>query len=199
VIGKQIETRIGAIDWPCVSRDLDGQAWAIVPNLLNHAETDSIAGLHGREECFRSRVVMDRHGFGRGEYRYFSYPLPDLVEALRTFAYPRLAPIADRWQERTGQAARFPADHAAFLERRHHAGQTRPTPLLLKYGPDDYNCLHRDLYGEHVFPLQIALKLFAACSRPAARRCFSAPWAETNAIPCRFSAPTRFPLSTTRP
>jgi len=102
---------------------------------------------------------MGRHGFGRGEYRYFAYPLPDFVQALRTSAYRRLAPIANRWHERMGKEARFPDDHGAFLDRCHRAGQQRPTPLLLEYGPDDYNCLHRDLYGEHVFPLQMAILL----------------------------------------
>jgi hypothetical protein len=154
-----VAPRIGAIDWPRVSADLDAQGWAILPKLLDHAEADAIAGLYRQEAGFRSRVVMARHGFGRGEYRYFSYPLPDLIQSLRTCAYPRLAPIANRWHERLGNPVRFPEEHAAFLARCHAAGQTRPTPLLLEYGPDDYNCLHRDLYGEHVFPLQIAILL----------------------------------------
>ena len=154
-----IEHRVDTINWSRVSAELDAQGWAILPNLLTHAEADSIADLYGREGGFRSRVVMARHGFGRGEYRYFSYPLPDLIEALRSSAYRQLVPIANRWQERIGKPVRFPDDHAAFLERCHRAGQIRPTPLLLEYGPGDYNCLHRDLYGDHVFPLQIAILL----------------------------------------
>lgn len=157
--GGSIARRIEAVDWPRVSAELDGQGWAILPKLLDPAEADAIAGLYAREAGFRSRVVMARHGFGRGEYRYFSYPLPDPVQSLRAAAYPRLAPIANRWHERMGNAVRFPDDHGAFLDRCHQDGQTRPTPLLLEYGPDDYNCLHRDLYGEHVFPLQIAVLL----------------------------------------
>jgi hypothetical protein len=133
----------------------------MLPGLLGHAEADAIAALYGEADGFRSRVVMARHGFGRGEYRYFSYPLPPLIEALRTAAYPRLAPIANDWQARLDKDIRFPDEHAAFLQRCHEAGQTRPTPLLLEYGPGDYNCLHRDLYGEHVFPLQIAILLDA--------------------------------------
>jgi hypothetical protein len=156
-----IEQRLGAIDWPRVQGDLDAQGWAILPGLLSHAEADAISGLYGQEDGFRSRVVMASHGFGRGEYRYFSYPLPPLVMSLRTAAYRRLAPIANDWQARLGRDGRFPNEHAAFLERCHRAGQTRPTPLLLEYGPGDYNCLHRDLYGEHVFPLQIAILLDA--------------------------------------
>ncbi len=156
-----IEQRVAAIDWPRVGTDLDAQGWAILPRLLQSAEADAIAALYGREDGFRSRVVMASHGYGRGEYRYFSYPLPPLVEALRTAAYPRLAPIANAWQARMGKDARFPGEHAAFLERCHQSGQTRPTPLLLEYGPGDYNCLHRDLYGEHVFPLQLAILLDA--------------------------------------
>jgi uncharacterized protein len=159
VSASGIGERIAGIDWPRVAADLDAQGWAILPGLLSHAETDSVASLYGREDGFRSRVVMARHGYGRGEYRYFSYPLPPLVEALRTTAYPRLAPIANGWQARMGKEVRFPDEHAAFLARCHDAGQTRPTPLLLQYGPGDYNCLHRDLYGEHVFPLQIAILL----------------------------------------
>jgi hypothetical protein len=159
VSAGEIEQRIGAIDWPRVSTDLDAQGWAILPNLLSPGEADSIAGLYSGEEGFRSHVVMARHGFGRGEYRYFSYPLPDLIQSLRASAYAHLAPIANRWHERMGKAVRFPHDHASFLERCRRAGQSRPTPLLLQYGPGDYNCLHRDLYGEHVFPLQIAILL----------------------------------------
>lgn len=154
-----VAARLDIVDWLQVTADLDAQGWAILPGLLALAEADAIAGLYPHEEGFRSRVVMARHGFGRGEYRYFSYPLPPLIQTLRAAAYPRLAPIANRWQERMGQAVRFPDDHAEFLARCHAAGQVRPTPLLLEYGPGDYNCLHRDLYGEHVFPLQLAVLL----------------------------------------
>ena len=157
--GCEIAGRLGGVDWPRVHGDLDAQGWAILPGLLSHAEADAVGGLYAFEDGFRSRVVMARHGYGRGEYRYFSYPLPSLIDALRTAAYPRLAPIANGWQARMGKAVRFPHDHAAFLARCHAAGQTRPTPLLLEYGPGDYNCLHRDLYGEHVFPLQLAVLL----------------------------------------
>ncbi len=154
-----IEQRIETIDWSGAATDLDAQGWAILPGLLSPAQADAIAGLYAQDEGFRSRVVMARHGFGSGEYRYFSYPLPPLIQGLRACAYPHLAPIANRWQARMGKETRFPEDHAAFLERCHLAGQSRPTPLLLQYGPGDYNCLHRDLYGEHVFPLQIVILL----------------------------------------
>jgi uncharacterized protein len=151
--------RVGAIDWPAASADLDAQGWAIFPWLLSAPECDAIVGLYGNEERFRSQVIMARHGYGRGEYKYFAYPLPELVEGLRTALYPRLAPIANQWHEAMGIDVRFPPDHAAFIERCHAAGQTRPTPLLLQYGKNDYNCLHQDLYGEHVFPLQVAILL----------------------------------------
>jgi hypothetical protein len=157
--GAAIEARLDRLDWARVHADLDAQGWALAPSLLTHAEADAISGLYRRPEGFRSHVVMARHGFGRGEYKYFSYPLPPLIQSLRSAAYARLAPIANRWGERLGQAVRFPAEHAAFLERCHAAGQVRPTPLLLEYGPEDYNCLHRDLYGEQVFPIQIAILL----------------------------------------
>lgn len=154
-----ITARLEDADWAKLQADLDAQGWAILPNLLASAEADSVAGLYHRKDSFRSHVVMARHGFGRGEYKYFSYPLPPLVQDLRTAAYPHLALIANQWHERMGKDARFPSDHAAFLKRCHQAGQTRPTPLLLEYAPEDYNCLHRDLYGEHVFPLQLAVLL----------------------------------------
>jgi hypothetical protein len=154
-----ILARVEALDWPKVHADLDGQGWAVASQLLTYPEADLVAALYQHEEGFRSHIVMARHGFGRGEYKYFGYPLPPLVQALRTAAYPHLVPIANQWQERLGLELRFPDDHAAFLKRCHRAGQVRPTPLLLEYGPDDYNCLHRDLYGDHVFPLQIAILL----------------------------------------
>ena len=152
------ETR-ARIDWAGAARELDAQGWTVLPGLLGADEADGVAALYDQEGGFRSRVVMAQHGFGRGEYRYFSYPLPPVVQELRAGLYPRLAPIANAWQARMGKVERFPADHASYLERCHAAGQTRPTPLLLKYGEGDYNCLHQDLYGEHVFPLQLAILL----------------------------------------
>lgn len=149
------------IDWEAVRADLDGQGWAILPGLLSAAECDATAALYGPGPMFRSHVAMARHGFGSGEYRYFAYPLPPLVAGLRAALYPRLAPIANRWNERMGIDIRFPDAHADFLDRCHEAGQVRPTPLLLRYGAGDYNCLHQDLYGEHVFPLQVAILLSA--------------------------------------
>ena len=154
-----VEARVGTIDWPAIAADLDGQGWAVLPTLLAPAECREVTGLYEGGGRFRSTVAMARHGFGRGEYKYFAYPLPGLVAALRGALYPRLAPIANRWNETMGINVRFPGDHAAFLERCHAAGQARPTPLLLQYGPGDYNCLHQDLYGEHVFPLQVAILL----------------------------------------
>jgi hypothetical protein len=147
------------IDWPAVYTTLDAQGWAVLPKLLDDGQCATTAALYDGGQGFRSHVVMARHGFGQGEYRYFSYPLPPLVQQLRTALYPHLAPLANRWHERMGRAVRFPADQAAFLDRCHAAGQERPTPLLLRYGPGDYNCLHQDLYGEHVFPLQAAALL----------------------------------------
>jgi hypothetical protein len=131
----------------------------MIERLITPAECEALTSLYPIEGVFRSRVVMGRHGFGRGEYKYFSYPLPGLVAALRTAIYPRLAPIANRWNAALGIDVRFPEKHAEFIERCHAAGQLRPTPLLLQYGADDYNCLHQDLYGEHVFPLQVAILL----------------------------------------
>lgn len=154
-----IDARVDAIDWQTVAADLDGQGWGVLSRFLAPAECREIAGLYERGGRFRSKVVMARHGFGRGEYQYFAYPLPGLVDGLRAALYRHLAPIATRWNAAMAIDVRYPAEHAVFLERCHAAGQTRPTPLLLQYGPGDYNCLHQDLYGEHVFPLQVAILL----------------------------------------
>jgi hypothetical protein len=151
--------RITALDWRAVAEELDAHGCAVVSGLLSDGESSSLNGSYARDELFRSRVVMSRHGFGRGEYQYFTYPLPEVVAALRTVLYPPLADIANRWNEAMRIDVRFPSEHAAFLERCHAAGQTKPTPLLLRYEAGDYNCLHQDLYGEHVFPLQVAFLL----------------------------------------
>jgi hypothetical protein len=151
--------RLRVYDWDAVAEDLDVRGYAMLEALLSPQECTALASQYEDDGRFRSRVVMGRHGFGRGEYRYFSYPLPELVAELRTAVYPRLAPIANRWNASMGMAIRYPATHADFIERCHAAGQQRPTPLLLQYGAGDYNCLHQDLYGEHVFPLQIAVLL----------------------------------------
>jgi hypothetical protein len=153
--------RLDGLDWKRIAADLDTRGWAVTPRLLDDADCAALAGLYEQEAGFRSRVVMARHGFGRGEYRYFSYPLPSLVQALREGLYPPLAWIANRWAARLGEDRRFPETLAEMLDRCHAAGQARPTPLLLTYGPGDYNCLHQDLYGEHVFPLQAAFLLDA--------------------------------------
>jgi hypothetical protein len=150
---------VESIDWTAVAAGLDAQGWAVSPKLLSPQACDALAGLYDGGAAFRSQIVMARHGFGRGEYKYFAYPLPPPVEGLRASLYPQLAPIANRWHERMGIEARFPGDHEAYIARCHEAGQTRPTPLLLRYGKDDYNCLHQDLYGAHVFPLQVAILL----------------------------------------
>jgi hypothetical protein len=147
------------IDWDAVTTELNGQGSAVLERLLEPAQCRSLAALYPQEGIFRSRVVMSRHGFGRGEYQYFSYPLPDLVARLRADFYSRLAPIANRWNELLNIDARYPTQHSEYLKRCAAAGQTRPTPLLLQYTAGDYNCLHQDLYGEHVFPLQVAVLL----------------------------------------
>src|SRR6266851_5515098 len=156
---KSIAERVRSIAWEEVSQDLDAQGSAIVRRLLSPDECQAISGLYQKQDLFRSHVVMARHGFGRGEYKYFSYPLPSLIARLRTDVYPHLVPIANRWNKAMGIDVRYPEKHADFIERCHEAGQIRPTPLLLQYGADDYNCLHQDLYGEHVFPLQLAILL----------------------------------------
>ena len=154
-----LSDRLAALDWSRIATDLDAEGRAIVPGMLSAEECAAHSSLFAQQEPFRSRVVMARHGFGRGEYKYFAYPLPDLVATLRAALYPPLAEIANRWNEAMGVEARYPDDHAAFVDRCHRGGQTRPTPLLLQYAEGDYNCLHQDLYGEHVFPLQVAFLL----------------------------------------
>jgi hypothetical protein len=156
---RVLQERVGKVAGASVAAELDAQGCAVLANLLGRDECDAVAALYARDDLFRSRVVMARHGFGRGEYRYFAYPLPDLVAALRSALYPRLAPIANRWSEAMGSALRYPATHAEYLRRCHTAGQRRPTPLLLHYDAGDYNCLHQDLYGEEVFPIQVAVLL----------------------------------------
>jgi hypothetical protein len=156
---RNVEERIEAVDWDRVSQDLNAQGSAIVERLLSPDECESIASLYPKDDIFRSHIVMGRHGFGRGEYKYFNYPLPALIEDLRTAVYPRLAPIANEWNGTMNIDVRYPESHADFIARCHEAGQVRPTPLLLQYEAGDYNCLHQDLYGEHIFPLQLAILL----------------------------------------
>ena len=151
-----------ALDWQAIEDDLNRHGCAVVPGLLDTGACRTLAAQYEQPERFRSRVVMARHGYGRGEYQYFAYPLPEVVAGLRAALYGPLAAVANRWQAGMGLDARFPLDHAAFLARCHAAGQVLPTPLLLRYRAEDYNCLHQDLYGEQVFPLQVAVLL----SRP---------------------------------
>ena len=158
---SSLSRRIDSADWTKAATDLDADGWSLIPALLAPEECEDIAARYADDSLFRNRVVMARHGFGRGEYKYFANPLPDPVHKLRAAFYPRLRPIANRWNEAMNLRQRFPEDHADFLLRCHAAGQTRPTPLLLQYGEGDYNCLHQDLYGEHVFPLQVAILLSA--------------------------------------
>lgn len=156
-----IEERIAALDWRRITNELDANGHAVIGALLLPDECETLAASYADDERFRSRVVMARHGFGRGEYKYWTYPLPTIVAALRAALYPPLVGVANRWNEAMGIAVRYPADHESFLRRCHLAGQRKPTPLLLRYGEGDYNCLHQDLYGEHVFPLQTAFLLSA--------------------------------------
>jgi len=154
-----VAVRVDRVDWDRISEDLDEQGNGIVEGLLSPAECNALVSLYEQDDIFRSRVVMAQHGFGRGEYKYFSYPLPELVAELRSAVYPYLVPIANRWNTEVGIDVQFPETHAEFIKRCHHAGQGKPTPLMLRYGVGDYNCLHQDLYGEHVFPLQLAILL----------------------------------------
>lgn len=159
MIVDDIGARVRAIDWASVAERLDARGYATVPGLLSPAECGALRGLYGTDEAFRSRVVMARHGFGRGEYKYLRYPLPAPVEALRRAVYPQLAPVAERWRLALKEEGGFPAALDEYLAQCHAAGQRRPTPLILRYGADDYNCLHQDLYGERVFPLQLTILL----------------------------------------
>lgn len=157
-----LQQTLAKLDWGAIARELDASGSAVTPPILNADQCAQLISTYENDVLFRSRVVMARHGFGKGQYKYFAYPLPKLIASLRTALYERLAPIANNWEVMLGRDPRFPETHAEFLATCHAAGQARPTPLLLKYGEGDYNCLHQDLYGEHVFPLQAAFLL----SRP---------------------------------
>ena len=159
VRSASVEQRVAAIDWGLASRNLDAESHAIIKRILSADECEAISGLYRNDHLFRSRVVMERLRFGRGEYKYFKYPLPHIVVSLRTIVYPYLVSISNRWNELLGIDARYPARHADYIERCHQGGQHKPTPLMLQYATGDYNCLHQDLYGEHVFPLQLAILL----------------------------------------
>ena len=153
------EVRVAAYDWKALAGELDSFGCAVLTKLLAPEECRAIAGLYPDESHFRSHVLMARHGFGKGEYRYFRYPLPDLLGGLRTALYPHLADVANEWNVRMGIDERYPDEHASFLKQCHAAGQMRPTPLLLQYVPGDFNCLHQDLYGDLAFPIQVAILL----------------------------------------
>jgi uncharacterized protein len=156
---RPAETRVSRFDWGILAKDLNGYGCTVLEKLLSPDECRQIAALYPQDKHFRSRVHMARHGFGKGEYRYFKYPLPDLVAGLRSALYPHLAGIANDWNARMRVERRYPDRHAEFLKQCHDAGQTRPTPLLLQYVPGDFNCLHQDLYGDLAFPLQVAILL----------------------------------------
>jgi uncharacterized protein len=155
----EITSRVDALPWAQITSELDSQGCAVLKGLLTPDQCRAVAALYPGDANFRSRIVMSRHGFGRGEYKYFSYPLPDLIAELRPALYAHLQGVANRWNEAMAIDIRYPREHAAFLKRCHEAGQARPTPLLLQYEAGDFNCLHQDLYGEHVFPLQVAILL----------------------------------------
>ncbi|NVD42075.1 2OG-Fe(II) oxygenase [Ensifer sp. HO-A22] len=156
---RTAEARVAAYDWQAIFGDLNGFGCGVLEKLLSAEECRRLSDLYSQEQHFRSHIHMARHGFGKGEYRYFRYPLPDLLGGLRNALYPRLAEIANQWNGRMGIEERYPAEHAEFLCQCHDAGQTRPTPLLLQYGPGDFNCLHQDLYGDLAFPIQVAILL----------------------------------------
>jgi hypothetical protein len=177
---------VDRLDWQAIEASLDERGWAMLPGLLSPAICAEFTAMFEQGRLFRSKVVMQRHGYGRGVYQYFAYPLPERIERLRRQFYPPLAAIANRWQKE----ARFPDDHAAYLARCRKAGQTRPTPLILRYGPGDYNCLHQDLYGGEVFPLQLAILL----SRPG-EDFTGGEFVLTEQRPRRQSRPSVVPLS----
>jgi uncharacterized protein len=156
---SSLANRVAARDWAALGEELDNHGCALIDNLLTAEECRKLAASYPDDKQFRSRIVMSRHGFGRGEYKYFSYPLPSLITGLRQALYAPMAKIANRWNEALGEKQRYPDEHAAFIARCHKAGQRRPTPLLLQYGEGDYNCLHQDIYGALVFPLQVAILL----------------------------------------
>jgi hypothetical protein len=158
-ISLSAEDRLATYDWQRITAELNTHGHALIEKLMTPGECVVIASLYAHEGHFRSRVIMARHGFGQGEYCYFKYPLPEMIESLRTELYPRFAPVANEWNERMGNATRYPEAHSAYLATCHDAGQIRPTPLLLQYVAGDYNCLHQDLYGDHVFPIQVAILL----------------------------------------
>lgn len=159
VAAANIIARVEALDWADLAQNLNDHGSAVLPSLLTAQECEGLAGLYANEQGFRSRVIMARHGFGRGEYKYFDYPLPGLIQGLRTSLYRELVPVANVWNESMKVDVRYPLEHTEFIERCHAAGQTRPTPLLLEYKPGDFNCLHQDVYGEHLFPIQVAFLL----------------------------------------
>jgi hypothetical protein len=154
-----VASQVESLDWPRIASDLDAYGCAVARGVLLPDECRALSALYSQDEPFRSRIVMARHGFGRGEYKYWAYPLPETVAALRGTLYPHLSGVANRWNQTLGIDVHYPADHAEYLERCHEAGQTRPTPLLLQYGEGDFNCLHQDLYGDLAFPLQVAFLL----------------------------------------
>ena len=154
-----VAAHVDALDWAAITEGLDEYGNAVVPSLLTASECEALVRMYPDDRVFRSRVVMGRHGFGQGEYKYFSCPLPSIVQTLRTTLYAHLAPVANGWNASMNIDVRYPDDHASFAERCHAAGQSRPTPLLLQYRAGDFNCLHQDLYGEHVFPIQVAFLL----------------------------------------
>jgi uncharacterized protein len=156
---RAIIERVDALNWEDIEGELDAFGSSVIADLLTGQECDALASLYPREDIYRTRIVMSRHGFGKGEYKYFDYPLPDILAGLRTGLYPHLVPLANRWNEAMRIDVRYPERHADFIETCHAAGQTRATPLILQYAAGDYNCLHQDLYGEHVFPLQVAVLL----------------------------------------
>ena len=157
--GHQQIDLVSALDWARIEAELTERGYAATGQLLSAKQCRDLASTYTDDDAFRSHVVMARHGFGRGEYKYFHYPLPEIIQTLRTGFYPQLAKVANAWEEALGDEPSYPVDHSAYLKKCHAAGQTRPTPLLLKYGPGDYNCLHQDLYGDLFFPLQVAFLL----------------------------------------